>query len=185
MKTKSFGWNFTGWSVIAFYTVCGVLLLLWPGLALTVATITLAAVLCIVGLVHIIGYVRGDTLEGLLGYGLTKGLVLVLVGLMLAIRPEILTTALPILWGVAMVAGGLAKIQMASDLRRIDHKRWWWMLLGALVSFVLGAFSIAQPAFLALAVTQFAGISLLVEAVLDASAMLLMKRQLKQLKWNA
>ena len=84
-----------------------------------------------------------------------------------------------------MVAGGLAKIQMAFDLRRIDHKRWWWMLLGALVSFVLGAFSIAQPAFLALAVTQFAGISLLVEAVLDASAMLLMKRQLKQLKWNA
>ena len=49
-------------------------------------------------------------------------------------------------------------------------------------SFVLGTFSVTQPAFLAMAVTQFAGISLLVEAVLDITALLVIKREFKNLK---
>ena len=89
---------------------------------------------------------------------------------------------LPFLWGVAMIAGGFGKFQMAFDLKRIGHNRWWLLLIGALVSFVLGTFSVTQPAFLATVVTQFAGISLLVEAVLDLGALLLIKREVKHLK---
>jgi uncharacterized membrane protein HdeD (DUF308 family) len=182
MQTKSFRWNLTGWSLIAFYAICGLLLLLWPDLALTIANYALAAVLCVVGLAMIIGYIRSEAVEGMLSYGLAIGLILALVGVVLFIKSGILITLLPFLWGIAMIAGGFGKFQMAFDLKRIHQNRWWLLLIGALISFVLGIFSVTDPVFLATVATQFAGISLLVEAVLDTSALLMIKNEFKHLR---
>ncbi|MEA4927419.1 MAG: DUF308 domain-containing protein [Candidatus Limiplasma sp.] len=180
MNHKSIGWGLTGGSAIAFYAVSGLLLLLWPNLALLIANYALAAVLVVIGLVLILGYVRGDTLEGMMGLGMAKGLVLALLGVLLFVRSDLLVTVLPFLWGLAMIAGGFAKLQMANDLRRIGGSRWGWMLAGALVSFALGILSVTQPAFLAYTVTQFAGLSLLVEAVLDLAALFSIRRAYKR-----
>lgn len=185
MKMKTFGWDFTSWSVIAFYAVCGLLLLLWPSLALLIANYALAAVLCVVGIVLMVGYIRGEVLDGMMGYGLAKGLILLLIGIVLFVRSDVLTNVLPWLWGVAMIAGGFGKFQMAFDLKRIGRERWWLLLIGSLVSFVLGTFSVTQPEFLAVVVTQFIGISLLVEAVLDMVALLVFKREFKNLQVRA
>jgi len=182
MKTQSFRWNFTGWSVIAFYAVCGLLLLLWPNMALTIANYALAAVFCVIGLVMVISYIRGEAMEGMLGFGLAKGLIILLVGVVLIAKTDILMTLLPFLWGVAMIAGGFGKFQMAFDIRRIGQNRWWLLLIGSLISFVLGIFSVTQPAFLATVITQFAGISLLAEAVLDTAALLYLKHEMNHLK---
>ena len=181
MKIKSFGWNFTGWTAIVFYAVCGLLLLLWPNLALMIANYALAALLCVVALVMISGYIRGEALDGMLNYGLAKGLILLLIGIVLMIRSDILITILPFLWGVAMIAGGFAKVQVAFDLNRVDRERWWLMLIGALLSFVLGVLAVTQPAFLAGVVTQFIGASLLLEALLDMAALLTIRREVKKM----
>ena len=182
MKTKTFHWSLTGWSMIAFYAVCGLLLLLWPDLALQIANYALAAGLCVVGLVMIAGYIRAEALEGMLGYGLSLGLILTLLGITLFINSDILIRVLPFVWGVAMIAGGFGKMQMAFDLKRIGKLRWWLLLLGALVSFVLGVFSVTRPTFIATVATQFAGVALLVEAALDAVALLMIRREFKHLK---
>ena len=168
--------------MIAFYAVCGLLLLLWPDLALMIANYALAAILCAVGIVMIIGYIRAEAMDGMLSYGLAFGLILTLIGAVLFIKSNILMTLLPFLWGVAMVAGGFGKLQIAFDLKRIQQQKWWVLLIGSLISFVLGIISITDPVFLATVATQFAGISLLVEAVLDCSALLIIKREVKHLK---
>ncbi|MDD3213261.1 MAG: DUF308 domain-containing protein [Eubacteriales bacterium] len=182
MRKEIFGWKFTGWTGIAFYAVCGLLLLLWPNLALTIANYALAAVLCVMGIVLVIEYLRAEKMERAQGLGLTKGLILLLVGLVLLVKSQLLITVLPFLWGVAMVIGGFAKVQMAFDLRGFDRKQWWLMLLGALLSFVLGIFAVTQPVFLANVITQFMGISLLVEAVLDAVALFVFHKEFKNMK---
>lgn len=182
MRTRTFRWNLTSWSMIAFYVVCGLLLLFLPNLALRIANFALSAVFCFAGIGLIIGYLRAEAMDGMLGYGLAFGLILTLMGAVLFIRSDILIRALPFLWGVAMLAGGFAKLQMAFDLKRIHQRRWWWLLLGALISFILGGFSVADPVFLATVATQFAGISLLVEAALDLGAVLYLKREMKHLK---
>jgi uncharacterized membrane protein HdeD (DUF308 family) len=180
MRVKSFGWNFTGWSAIVFYAVCGLLLLLWPNLAPMIANYVLAAMLCVVAMVMIAGYIRGEALEGMLNYGLAKGLILLLIGIVLFLRNDILTTLLPFLWGVAMIAGGFAKVQVAFDLNRVDRERWWLMLLGALLSFVLGVIAVTKPMFLVNVITQFIGAALLLEALLDLSALLIIRREVKK-----
>ena len=182
MKTNASRWSFTGWSLIAFYVICGLLLLIWPNLALLIANYALAIVMCVVGVVLITSYVRGEAMEGMLGYGLAKGLIVLMVGLALLFRSDLLMTVLPFLWGVAMIVGGFGKLQMAFDMKRIGKTRWWLLLIGSGISFVLGTFSVTRPAFLAMVITEFAGISLLAEAVLDTAALLLMKREVKHLK---
>lgn len=181
MRIKSFGWNFTGWTAIVFYAVCGLLLLLWPNLALTIANYALAATLCVVALVMIASYIRGEALEGMLNYGLAKGLILLLIGIVLMIRSDILIAILPFLWGVAMIAGGFAKVQVAFDLNRVSRERWWLMLLGALLSFVLGVIAVTRPVFLANVITQFIGASLLLEALLDVVALCMIRREVNKM----
>jgi uncharacterized membrane protein HdeD (DUF308 family) len=181
VRVKSFDWNFTGWTAIVFYAVCGLLLLLWPSLALTIANYALAATLCAVALVMIAGYIRGEALDGMLNYGLAKGLILLLIGIVLFVRSDILIALLPFLWGVAMLAGGFAKVQVAFDLNRVDRERWWLMLLGALLSFVLGIIAVTKPLFLADVITQFIGASLLLEALLDLMALLTIRREVKKM----
>ena len=80
-----------------------------------------------------------------------------------------------------MIAGGFAKVQVAFDLNRVDRERWWLMLIGALLSFVLGVLAVTQPAFLAGIVTQFIGASLLLEALLDMAALLTIQREVKKM----
>lgn len=182
MQTRTFRWSLTSWSMIAFYAVCGLLLLLLPNLALMIANYALATILCAVGIAMIVGYVRAEAMDGIFSYGLAFGLILALLGAVLFIKSDILITLLPFVWGVAMIAGGFGKFQIAFDLKRIRQDKWWVLLIGALISFVLGIISVTNPAFLATTATMFAGIALLAEAVLDCSALLTIKREIRHLK---
>ena len=180
MLKNLFSWKFTGWTAIAFYAVCGLLLLLWPGLALGIANYALAVLLCIMGIVMIIRYYRSALKLRIQDLNLAKGLILLLIGLVLALKSDLLITVLPFLWGVAMLVGGFAKLQMAFDLRGFDREKWWLMLIGAMLSLVLGIIAVTQPVFLASVITQIMGVSLLLEAVLDAVALVIFHREMKE-----
>ena len=182
MKTKTFRWSFTGWSMIVFYAVCGLLLLLWPSFAWQIANYALALGLLAVGITMIVGYIRTEALDGMLGFGLSIGLILSLLGVLLLFNGAILQTLLPAIWGLAMLAGGFGKLQMAFDLKRVGQGRWWLLLMGAGISFLLGILSVTRPLFMATVATQFAGVALLVEAALDVTALLMLKREIKHLK---
>ncbi len=182
MKSGIFRWNFTGLSMIVFYGLSGLLLLLWPEFAVQIANYALAFGLLAVGLIMIIGYFHAQAMERMLGYGLSVGLILTLLGVILIINSNILATLLPSLWGIAMIAGGFGKFQMAFDLKHIKQKRWWLLLIGAGISFILGVVSVSRPAFVFTVITQFAGIALLIEAALDLTSLLIIKREIKHLK---
>ncbi len=180
--THDFNRNSSYWLAILFYFVCGLLLLLLPNLALGIANAALAIILCVIGLRCIFCYIRGSVLDSIMGVQLAVGLVAICVGMLLLFNPMFLAEALPFLWGLALLVGGFGKVQMAADLNRIGDKRWWIALLGALLSFVLGAMAIAQPAFIASVLTQFVGISLLVEAVLDLISFLTINKKIKDFR---
>lgn len=159
----------SAWAAVAFYSVCGLLLLLWPTLALDIANYALAIGLCAVGVVLIVRYIRMSALDAVMGVSLALGLVAILLGAVLLLDPKILVAVLPFLWGLTLLIGGFGKVQVAFDLKRIGAKRWWLSLLVAALSFVLGVLAVTKPAFIASVFTQFIGIALLAEAVLDAS----------------
>ena len=98
---------------------------------------------------------------------------------MLCASPLFLAELLPFVWGVALLVGGFGKVQMAADLKRIGDRFWWYALIAALLSFVLGALAITRPVFIAAVLTQFVGASLLVEGVLDLVSFLTLNKRIK------
>lgn len=175
--TRDFNRNSSYWTAILFYLVCGLLLLLLPNLALSIANVALAVLLFVVGMRSIVSYVRGSILDGVMGLQLAAGLVATCFAVLLLFNPLFLAEILPFVWGVALLVGGFGKVQMAADLKRIGDRLWWCALAAALLSFVLGALSITRPVFIASVLTQFVGASLLVEGVLDLVSFLTLNKR--------
>ena len=166
-------------ALILFYFVFGLLLLLWPGAFLKITSLCIAALLCILGIKGIVSYARSSVLEGALGMELALGLGALCVGVLMLLFPELLQALLPFLWGISLLTGGFGKVQMAVDLKRIGENRWWILPSGSVLSFVLGVFAITKPAFLATAMVQFVGVSLLVEGAVDLVAFIGINRRLR------
>lgn len=158
------------WAAIAFYVVCGLLLLLLPNLALSIANYALSIGLCAIGAVFVISYVRMAALDAIKSMSLAIGLVAILIGVLLLFNPSILQAALPFLWGLTLLVGGFGKVQIAFDLKRIGDTKWWLTLIGSALSFIMGILAVSRPEFIASVFTQFIGIALLVEAALDVVA---------------
>lgn len=180
--TRDFNRNSSYWTAILFYLVCGLLLLLLPNLALSIANVALAVILCVVGVRCILSYMRGSVLDGVLGIQLALGLVALCFGLLLFFNPLFLAELLPLLWGMALLAGGFGKVQMAADLKRIGDGAWWYALIAALLSFVLGALAITKPAFISSVLTQFVGVSLIVEGILDLVSFLTINKKIREFR---
>lgn len=166
-------------SLILFYLVFGLLLLLLPSACLRITSLCLAVLLCVLGIRGVISYARSTVWEGAMGMELALGLAALCVGVLMILFPQFLELLLPFLWGVSLLTGGFGKVQMAIDLKRIGEKRWWILLIASALSFILGVFAITKPAFLAAALVQFVGISLLVEGVLDLAAFIGIRRRLR------
>lgn len=166
-------------SLILFYLVFGLLLLLWPSACLRITSLCLAALLCIQGIRGVISYIRSTVWEAAMGMELALGMAALCVGMLMILFPQFLELLLPFLWGVSLLTGGFSKVQMAVDLKRIGEKRWWILMIASALSFVLGVFAITKPAFLAAALVQFVGISLLVEGVQDLVAVIIIRRKLR------
>lgn len=180
--TRDFNRNSSYWTPIAFYLICGLLLLLLPDLALGIANVALAVILCVVGVRSIASYLRGSVLDGVMGLQLAAGLVALCLALLLLFNPLFLAEVLPFLWGLALLVGGFGKVQMAADLRRIGDRLWWCALVAALLSFLLGALAIGRPVFIAAVLTQFVGASLLAEGILDLISFLTINKRIKEFR---
>ena len=180
--TRDFNRNSSYWTAIAFYLICGLLLLIMPNLALSIANVALAILLFAVGVRSIVSYLRGSVLDGVMGLQLAAGLVALCFALLLLFTPLFLAELLPFVWGVALLVGGFGKVQMAADLKRIGDRFWWYALLAALLSFVLGALAITRPVFIAAVLTQFVGASLLIEGVLDLVSFLTLNKRIKKFR---
>jgi len=164
---------------IIIYFVSGLLLLLFPDLMTDIAAYTISIGLCVAGLIAIIGYIRADVMAGVHGFGLASGLIGLFLGIALLSNPDFIKGALPFLWGIFLLIGGFGKVQFAVDCLRMRDRQWWALLIGAAISFLLGIFAITKPTFVAKIVAQFIGISMLVEAVLDFAALMLMRRRFR------
>lgn len=182
MSKNNFTWNMStsSLSAIAFYAICGILLLVLPDAAMAIANYAIAALLAIAGIICIINYMKDSVLVAAMGTKLALGLALLCFSILMFCYPTFLSELLPAIWGLSLLVGGFGKIQASADLKRIGEKHWWVMLIGSLVSFVLGIMCLANPLYIAQTIFVFIGICLLVEAVTDFSAYLLIRSRIRK-----
>ena len=165
---------------IFFCLISGLLLILLENLSVLITGYVLAALLICVGVWLIIEYFRSGPLVRIVEAKLAIGLILLVAGAMLAFSPESLKDLLPYAWGLALLFGGFLKIQYAFDRKALGADKWWILLILAAFSIVIGVISLLNPAFLGEKRELVIGILLTVEAVLDISVFLLLKRKIRK-----
>lgn len=154
----------------------GLVLLIWPeGSALAVCYIA-AALLCAYGAYNVVCYFLHAPGLGVMNPRFTRGVIALVVGLVIFVRPGLLASVLPVAMGCVLVLGGVVKLQVALDLMRMHMRLWWLDAIAAALSVTAGAIAIANPFALLAMLTRFIGLSLLVEAVLDISTLLAVRR---------
>lgn len=145
------------------------------GCVLVAAPETLADVMCTVmgisaavfGAVKIVSYFSKDLFRLAFQHDLAEGILLMILGVTCAVKPELFLGFIGVLFGVIVMTDGLLKIQVALDARSFGVGKWWLILAAALLTCTAGFFLTINPVDSASVIAVILGITLLAEGALN------------------
>ena len=163
----------TGYIVMSVvYCIVGVLLVTHTQPSIAVLSRILGISLVVFGAVKLVGYFSRDLFRLAFQYDLEFGILLIALGVVVLMRPERVLEFLSVALGIATLADGLFKIQIALDARRFGIRSWWLILILALAATVVGLALAVQSWGGAQLLTVLLGISLLAEGILNLCVVL-------------
>lgn len=154
--------------VIVTALVCiglGVVLILWPVEVTTVACKVIGAVIAFLGAVRIIGYfLRKEKKHSL---HLLLGMVLLLVGIWIFLKPDSIQSILFIGIGAVLFVHGLEDFKYALEAKRNGYESWAILILMSLLSMIFGVLCIVD-CFGVISITlSFVGAVLIYDGITD------------------
>ena len=156
--------------------IIGILLLINP-VSFTSGIIVLVGVFMLAtGILFGYKYFRMDAEEAKKGNMLTFAILLVMTGAFCILRSDWFIATFPILtvmYGIMMLVAGVSKIQTMVDMLRLHNNKWFWAGINAAVSIVCAVVILLSPFTSTAVLWIFAGVSLIVEAVLDVVTLFL------------
>ena len=168
--------NTTSLIICVLEIVVGILLLVNPIGFTTGIIIALGVAMIFVGVVQCIRYFRTYAVAAAVGHGLFLGLCLVLAGIFCVVKSDWFISTFPILtilYGIGILLSGLRKVQWTADLLRLKNSKWYLPAISAVVSIACALVILFNPFTSTVALWMVTGVTLIVEAVLDAVAMIL------------
>lgn len=176
---KNFGSIFTSLVEI----LIGILLLINPVGFTSGIIIALGVVSLIGGIADIIRYFRTNAVQAASEQWLARGLVGAVIGAFCILRSKwfILTfPVLAVLYGVVNLVMGIFKVQLTVDAIRMKGK-WGWLSVSAALTLLLAAVILLNPFSSTVVLWIFTGVTLIVEAVIDAVSIIFSNRKKKQI----
>lgn len=163
----------TGYIIMSLlYCVLGVLMIVNPSLSAVVIARICGAVLIGFGIIKIAGYFSKDLFRLAFQYDLAFGILIIMLGALICIKPYSAMNFMCIVLGVCALADGLLKIQITVDSKRFGIKRWWLLLILALITCAAGIMLIVWHAESTPVLMIILGASLLSEGILNLATVL-------------
>lgn len=158
----------TGYVVMSVvFCVVGVLFIALPARSAVMIGRVLGAAMAVFGAVKLVGYFSRDLYRLAFQYDLEFGILLIALGVIVLLRTDGVMDFICIAAGVAILADGLFKIQIAIDSRRFGIRDWWLILALAVVTGGVGLMLIFRPWESVQVLTVLLGAALLAEGVLN------------------
>lgn len=145
--------------VSGVFCALGLVLLFRPDTAAGLCVLLGGAVIAC-GVVKLMGYFSDDLYRLAFQFDLAAGLLTIIVGLFLLLRPWDVLAMLPILFGVFILADSALRLQTSLDARHFGMKKWWVILLFSLFGAVLGTVLLLRPFQSARALIRLTGLTL-------------------------
>lgn len=163
------------------FCIAGALFIALPDISITMIGISMGIAMVVFGIVKLVGYFSRDLFRLAFQFDLELGILLLVLGLIVLIRPDDLMTFMCIALGISILTDGLFKVQIALDSKRFGIKSWWVILALAVVAGTIGVFLIFRSAKSAQFLTVLLGVSILAEGILNLytviSTVLIIKHQ--------
>lgn len=160
----------TGYIVMSILLcVFGLVLIFFPNTSAKILGIVCGILITIFGVIKLVGYFSRDLYRLAFQYDLAFGALLIFLGVILIIHPAGFLNFFCAALGVAILADGLLKIQMAIDAKRFGLARWWLILAAAIITVVFGVLLVFRPSESLSVVSILLGLSLLSEGILNLS----------------
>lgn len=156
----------------ALFCVMGGAMLLAPQSASAWIGWLLGIALIAFGAVKLLGYFSRDLFRLAFQYDLAFGLLLIVLGAVVLSHPRDTLDLFAVGFGIAALADGLFKIQIALDARRFGIRSWWLIFALAILNGVMGALLVFRPAVGVTALTVLMGVSLLLDGAMNLSVAL-------------
>lgn len=116
------------------------------------------------------------------GSSLIAGLIELALGIWVSLRPDSFVQFLTVILGFIMLVHSFVMLQSAIEIKMFGIKRWWLLLITALLTLILGIIIIISP-FATIAVTMtIAGISLIADGIIGIIVTILISRAEKMIK---
>ena len=158
----------TGYIVMSVvFCVVGVLFIALPARSAVMIGRVLGAAMAVFGVVKLVGYFSKDLYRLAFQYDLEFGILLIALGVIVLIRSPNVMNFIFIALGIAILADGLFKVQIAMDSKRFGIAAWWLILLLAVLTGFVGLLLVFRPVESAHVLTMLLGVSLLAEGILN------------------
>ncbi len=172
--------KFDWYSLIAalILIIIGVTILIAPDETSTVLVYVVGALITAAGIVRTVLYFsRNERTSPFSFGGLTVGLTLLAVGILLLLRPDILKSILSIVLGCLLIFSGFGNLQTAVELARLKVAKWWLPLIFALLAIVCGVIAVTGLISVTSALMIFLGVALCVEGILLIISLCLFRKK--------
>lgn len=121
----------------------------------------LGAILCIIGIIQVVAYIRRSQLITELIFGIL-GIVL---GVLIFAHPAWVMSILSVIIGLYILVEGALKVKIAFDAKKQDAKGWWVLFVAAVISIVISIILIINPFGMSKAFMFVLGLALLLNGI--------------------
>lgn len=149
------------------FIIIGLFLFIKPDTTVSVISYIIGGTLLVSGIFSGYKYFTAEGIGNVFNFDLVYGVLLIIAGMFLIIKPNALASLFPIILGIWIIINSVTKFQYALVLKKIKNEDWVYTALISVLTFVWGIVLLYNPFESALLVTQTIGVFIIVYAVLD------------------
>lgn len=156
----------SGWVSILeslIFAVLGIILVCKPNGIMNVISYIIGTIFIMVGVVKIINYFQTNTKSDLFNYELLYGIMSAIIGIVMIVHADILSTILGIIIGMWIVYSSIIRATSALKLKAVSGNVWIYSLVLAVIMFIGGLYVIFDVGML----VQTIGIIMIIYAIID------------------
>lgn len=157
-----------------FYNILSVImvafgtgLVIRPGLSALVVCRMAGTILLFYGAVKLAGYFAEDIYQLAFQFDFAMGILSAALGMILIVRAEHMVTVFPVFMGVVILVDAVFKIQTSMDARKFGLKKWWLILILAVLAGAAGTALIIYPLNMAKIFMILLGLNFILDGLLN------------------
>jgi len=163
-----------------FFIIVGLFLFLKPATTITTISYVIGGIFLVIGISYLIKYFSYPNVP--VSLNLILGVVSSIIGLFLILKPTLIAGTIPFILGIWFVINSITKIQYSLKLKEQRSNAWISSIVIAGITLVWGIILLFNPFTGAVVITKVIGIFIFVYALLDLIQLLIIKKNLTDIK---